>query len=167
MSSTGIKYFHDTNTKVPISPSQALILAAWFGMLTGIGEVILLGIKKYMMHRFILLGTQVIWMNPLADIGIFLLLTLPLAVINWMKPGTVSLRALIILLSFLTFLSIALMYTPLHRVAAVVLSLGLAVQSSRIIGKFERLFMRLVNLSFGWMVVGLGLVAFGMVFLKP
>lgn len=167
MSATRLKTINPTHTKLLISPSQTLILAAWFGMLTGLGELILLGIKKFMMNQFILLGPQVIWMNPLADIGIFLLMTLPLVIINWRKPGVVSLRTILILLSFLTFLSFTLMYTPLHRMAVVVLSLGLAVQTSRIIGKFAGSFLRLVNQSFGWMVAGLGLVAFGMVLLKP
>lgn len=155
------------NSRTTIGTTQIFILAAWFGALTGIGEVFLLGIKKYLLHQFVLLGPQVLWMSPLADMMIFVLLVSPLAAVNWRKWGTISLQMILILLSSLTFLSFTLMYTPLHRGAALVLSLGLAIQTSWIIGKFKGAFLRLVNRSYTWMMAGLGLIAFGMVLLKP
>ena len=54
-------------------PVNYLLLASWFGFLTGLVEVLLLGIKKFYLGQFIKFGPDVIWMTPVADAALFLI----------------------------------------------------------------------------------------------
>src|SRR5262245_56935669 len=129
---------------------ELLILVIWFGLLTGFSEVFLLGVKKFFLGQFIRFGLDVVWMAPLADALLFLLLGLVLWLIAARWPNLVSLRLVTGIFAFLGFLSLLFMYYPLAVYAKILLAAGLAIQASRFAEARADAFQRLARRSVGW-----------------
>lgn len=130
-------------TRLLDRPAGILRLAATFGLAAGVGEVLLFGAQRYILHRFIFIGWDVVWMAPLAEMIVFLgvaavLLALRTAGLRWL-----TWKAMAGAFAFLFFLAQLLMYTPLYQPAAVFLALGLAVQFTRMAAKRPGLLLRL------------------------
>lgn len=138
-----------------------LLLAVWFGLLTGFGELGLLAAKKFVMHRFISLSRDVLWMAPVADVALFAIPGLILAAIAAWRPGLVPLRIALFIYAFLGFLSGLLMYPPLHKAAALLLAGGLAVQTARLLAARPRGLHAVVRRSMPWMVTLVAVLALG------
>jgi arylsulfatase A-like enzyme len=129
-----------------------LLLAVWFGLLTGFGEVSLLSIKKFLLHQHIRFGPHIAWMTPLADLLLFSVIGLIIFGIAWRWPRRVSLRGATLVFAFFGFLSLLLMYVPMHMLARVLLALGLGVQAARLTAAHAVGFDRLVRRTAGWML---------------
>src|SRR6478735_4278691 len=110
-----------------------VVFAVWFGLVTGFGEVILLGLKKFYLGRPIWFGPDIVWMAPLADAILFAACGAVLALLVARRPQSTSSWIAALVLSFLMFLSWLLMYYPIHLIAKLVLAAGLAMQSARVI----------------------------------
>jgi len=137
-----------------------VLIAAWFGLATGFGEVLSLGVRKFGFDRMLFLGRDIVWMAPLADLILFLALGLGLSIAGRLWPRLVSIRLAVGVLAFVGFLSLTLTYPRLHRVAQLVLATGLAVQCAYLIGAREPAFKRMVRRTAGWMgALLLGLMA--------
>jgi hypothetical protein len=65
-------------------------LGLWFGLVTGFGEVTLLGLRRYVLHRFLFLGQDSAWMVPVADGLCFLVVGLLLALGHRLWPTRVT-----------------------------------------------------------------------------
>jgi arylsulfatase A-like enzyme len=124
-----------------------LLTAGWFGIVTGFAEVVLLGVKKFWMGQFIRFGQTVMWLAPLADVALFLGVAVILLLMAKRWPQMLSVRIVTLTFSFLSFLSLLLMYYPLHFVAKALLAAGLAVQSARMAGRWPDRFRRLMRWS--------------------
>lgn len=130
---------------------QVLLLSAWFGLVTGFGELLLLGVKKFVLGKILLLGPQSIWMAPLANVLLLLLPGLVLAFLASHSPNPMPLAAPILILASLSFLNLLLIYSLINLWAAALLAAGLAVQLSRLVSVRQGAFMSLVNRSMGWL----------------
>src|SRR5262249_41075253 len=81
-----------------------------------------------------------IWMAPLADLILFSMIGLLLALISRRWPRVVSPRNTVLLFAFLTLWGWLLILAWLHRFAALLLSLGLAIQTTRLLApRFDAL----------------------------
>ena len=127
-----------------------LATAAWFGLLTGLAELVILVVRHHLESSTVLgtlqMNRHFPWMVPLAHLGIFLACGLPLALAARPLRGE-SLRWAIWSLAALALTSLMLMIQGLHPAASVVLSLGLARPISRRIADRARPFARLVRWS--------------------
>lgn len=115
----------------PLAPGALLRLAAWIGGVAGCGEVLLQLAVRFGWHRFNFTGRDLAWLTPAAYTLLFLafgalLLLLGRAWPRLRRPGVV-----VGALSFPAAASLAFMYPPLHKGAALLLALGLAVQAGR------------------------------------
>jgi arylsulfatase A-like enzyme len=110
---------------------HVLKLACWFGLLTGIGDVALLGIKKFYLGRVIRFGLDVVWMAPLADTILFVICGSILLGMGRLWPRRISPRLVVFVFVFLTLMSWLLVYYPLHVYAKLLLAAGAATQASR------------------------------------
>ena len=84
-------------------PVNYLLLALWFGLITGLVEVLLLGIKKFYLGQVIKFGPDVIWMTPLADAVLFLIPASVLMLLAWRWPKLGSRRSGSLFLPFSAF----------------------------------------------------------------
>jgi len=128
-------------------PTRLLILAVWFGLLTGLAEVCALAIKRFVLRRTVALSWKVVWMGPLANVILFTLVGLILFLVARRWSKIVSLRVAIFVFAFLGYLSLLVMIPRLHLSALLVLAAGLAMQTARIVGAHPAQFHALAGRS--------------------
>jgi arylsulfatase A-like enzyme len=123
-----------TGSEDPFSPRAGLLLAAWFGLVTGLLELGLLVARKHLYSSAALGNLQMNrhypWMIPVANLMIFGACGLILAMAGRVRPRLVS-RMAGPFFVFLSLLTLSLAVRRVHPVACVVLSLGLTSRLSR------------------------------------
>jgi arylsulfatase A-like enzyme len=138
--------------------SRILLMAVWFGLLAGLGEVSMFVIKKYFVPQltptgpFTYLSRHFTWMIPLAEVIVYAVPAIILSVIAWRWPRLVSVRVTAFVFSFLGFLSLLLLVVWFNKYARLALAAGLAVQASRLIAAHSNVFYRLVRRTIIWLV---------------
>lgn len=110
--------------------SFIILLALGIGVTTGLGEVGLFWAQIYILKRFVFVGRDIVWMAPLAEAIVFLAIGSLLVLLSrfWKAITWVNVLGV---LGFFAFLALLYMYTPIHKGAALLLALGLAVQLTR------------------------------------
>lgn len=124
-----------------------LRLAAWAGIVTGLGEAALFGIRRLLLGRLVFLPSDVVWMAPLADLVTFLLLGAVLALAGRVTRGRIGLSFTFGCLTALGTFTLSLQYGPLARIAAAVLAAGVGVQAARMARRWPGALERLVRRS--------------------
>jgi len=147
------------------SPGAATVLtvAAWLGLLTGFGEVVLLGIRRYVLHRFLFVGQEIVWAVPVADAVLFVILAGFFLILHRVAPARIRLVHLVGFLTAVGCFAWFLHYGPLHRVAALLLALGAGVQVGRMWNRASSrplvLVSRTMPILLGLVILGAGAMA--------
>jgi arylsulfatase A-like enzyme len=128
-----------------VRAARLLLMAVWFGLLAGLLEASHLTVRIFFLHQIIGLSRHIVWMAPLADAFLFAVVGLFLFPIAWRWPKLISLRVSVFIFAFLSFLSLLISYPLFHRYAVLLLALGLAVQTARLISRRADKFQRLVQ----------------------
>ena len=141
--------------------TAVLLIAAWAGLLTGLGEGCLRTAAKYVLHRTVWLDPHVVWMAPVADLLVFSVAGLLLYAAGARWPGVRRLSVVAGAAAGLGVLALLLNYPRLHPGAAVLLAAGLAVLPARLVDRHAHAFRRLVRRTVGSMgalvaVLGVG-----------
>jgi arylsulfatase A-like enzyme len=131
-------------------PAGILLLAAWFGLLTGWGQALVFLVRKEVQRWLIGMGLDYGWMIPLANLVSFLLLGLALALLHKRWPRLVSLPTATFLLAWLAILGLLLLVPRISPLALLVLAAGIAAQLTRLASRHNRAFSTLVRFSVGW-----------------
>jgi arylsulfatase A-like enzyme len=131
-------------TRAHEAPLATLRLALWFGLLAGLGEVALLSVRKYFLHRFIGVSKEAVWMAPLADGVLFVLVGILLIGLRAVLPSRVRLPPVLIFAALAAF-TLLLMYKPLYRPAAALLALGLGTVALRMARRWTPAFDKVVR----------------------
>jgi arylsulfatase A-like enzyme len=132
---------------------EPLTFALWTGLLAGFAEAILLGIQKIGFHRVVFLGADALWMPAIADACFFAIPGGVLGLIAWHRGAPLPRPLTFGVFTFLFLQSCLFMYTPLHKGAAMLLALGVAVQASRILGSRLDGIHRLARKTLPWLAV--------------
>src|SRR5215510_311422 len=103
----------------PFRDLPSIHLAAWFGLLTGFSEVICLGVRKFLLRQPIYFGLHIVWMSPLANLCLFMLLGLLLGSLR-----VTSLRVKASVMAFFGLLGCALVFEEVKVYAGVSLAAG-------------------------------------------
>src|SRR4030095_264806 len=148
---------HSDSRSTP-GPLTVLLVAAWLGLLTGFGEVALLGIRRYVLHRFLFVGQDIVWAVPVADAVLFVVLAVVFLILRRIAPARIRLGHLVGLLTAVGCFAWFLHYGPLHRVAALLLAVGAGVQVARM---WNRAASRPLTLVRSTMPILLGLAILG------
>ncbi|MGE0128722.1 MAG: sulfatase-like hydrolase/transferase [Blastocatellales bacterium] len=114
-----------------LPPAVLLLLAALFGVFTGLIESALLGVQKLISARALLLGPRVIWMVPVADLLLFAAVGLLALGVSWRLRGLRSARMAMIVFGFLASLSWLLIFPRIQWYASVLLAIGAAGHAGR------------------------------------
>lgn len=128
------------------SAADIVTMALWFGMLSGFVEVAarLIG-QKQLLDLWLYFGPQYLWMAPLTGAVVFAVAALLLLLASRRWPRLASFRAAVITFTLVAAFSLMLLYPKLHKLAALVLAAGIAVQASRILARRARSFRALVQ----------------------
>jgi len=148
MEGAGIKVSSQTTAAPEITPRGVfqrprvtilLLVAAWFGILAGLIEGCgLLGFQKINWARWgmeIHVSWQILWISPLVDLILFLLVALVISVAGRLWPRLPVFRATIFALISLTLYDWLLVPNRLYHIACLLFAAGVAtVLSGRIAG---------------------------------
>ncbi|MGH7551526.1 MAG: sulfatase-like hydrolase/transferase, partial [Longimicrobiales bacterium] len=129
---------------------RVVVLALWFGLATGLVEVVLVAIRKFALHRLVRLSPHVVWMAPAADIALFIVAALLLIAVGRFRPRLLALRPASTVFAALSFFTISLHYGPIAMYARIILAAGLGVQAGYFIGKYPDRFTRFLTWTVGW-----------------
>jgi arylsulfatase A-like enzyme len=138
-------------------PLATLRLALWFGLLAGVGEVVLLAARKYVLHRLILVSREAVWMAPLADTFLFVLAGVLLVGLRAVLPYRLRPPPVLVFAALAVF-TLLLMYQPLYRPAAALLALGVGTVAYRLARRWADAFDTWIRRTFPIMVVAILLV---------
>lgn len=117
----------------PLPLRTVVQLGVCAGVLTSVGELGYLALRKYVRHSFLFLSVDVLWMKPAAELIVFVACGLSLVAIGRALRREVSIVSVVRVYVFLGTLGLLVLYRPLHRGAAVVLAAGLGVQAGRLL----------------------------------
>ncbi len=128
---------------------EILTLGVFFGLVTGWLEVGLRAVQRFALDVRLFLSPDVVWMAPLADLALFVVMAgiLALAGRALARARSVSPAAWAAIvfgtLLFLVPLGPLLSTTRLHKLAGVLLALGVAVQGGRVLARRAPAVLRL------------------------
>lgn len=125
-------------------PTDVLLLAAWFMLLTCLGEIGLQIFRKIVLHSNFYLRAHVVWMILLAELLVFAVPTAALLLVAWRRR--LSLQTATVCLSIVSF--VCLMFYAhyrLHPYALTALAIGFAVQASRFLASRREAYLQLVS----------------------
>jgi arylsulfatase A-like enzyme len=128
--------------RVRQKPLQFLLLGMWFGLLTGLLETAVFGMRRFLFGLNLGYSRDVFWMAPLAELLFFGILGVVFSLIAWCRPRLVPVRLGVFVFLFLGFFSVLFMFSPqLHKYAGMLLAAGLATVISHFlapwVGKFD------------------------------
>ena len=145
-------------TTEPARPGQILKYAVWFGLATGLIDAILVGVKRFYLGRMVRVGPDIAWLAPVATVLAFVIFAFALIAAGRIVRRLSDVRVSPLVFGFLAALSLLFQYYPLHVYATVVLSLGIAVQLARSVGRRQG-FERFVTRSLVVLVMATGALA--------
>lgn len=137
----------------------SLLIAIWFGLLTGLLEVVLRTVQGFYVSRTREVSHDFIWMCPLANAGILFLLGLVIFFVSRFWPKLNLLRLTIFLSALWGFMDLIILYPKIHHYAALLLAAGLATQTLRLISPHMLSFQKLVRRTLPWMGLLVGMLA--------
>ena len=121
-------------TAIPRRHWLLLLLAVWFGLVTGFVEVTYREVDLLLGRVCFLFKTpDHIWVTPLAEAAFFLVPGLILLLLSRLTCGRDWIAVGIFTYSSLFFASMALMVGGLHWLAVLILVVGLAMQTTRLL----------------------------------
>ena len=127
----------------PFAARDAFAVSAWFGLVTGIGEVLMLAGIKLSTGRFVFVSQDTLWMAPLAYSAIALLVPgLLLAAVVPRLPDRLQWRIAVGLPGTLAGLLLLLMLPGFAPRGALLLALGVGIALGRFSGDRWRLIVR-------------------------
>ena len=127
---------NDHQAVLPTAPGarrDLLLLALWFGFVTGYGEVALHLAKKYLLGHIVFLSQHYLWMTPLTDVIIFSLVGGILAIIASLAPKQKLGKPAVFIYIFLALATLYLNIPKIHWLAFLVMAAGLSYQGMIII----------------------------------
>src|SRR5262245_18617241 len=130
----------------PFRDLLSLHLAAWFGLLTGFSEVICLGVRKFLLRQPIYFGLHIVWMSPLANLCLFMLLGLLLGSLR-----VTSLRVKASVMAFFGLLGCALVFEGVKFYAGALFAAGVAWRAGYLAAARAQWFDAFARRSARWM----------------
>ncbi|MFN2433490.1 MAG: sulfatase-like hydrolase/transferase, partial [Gemmatimonadota bacterium] len=121
---------------------QILLLAIWFGLVTGWTEVLIQGGRKLLFGEVLRLSRDFPWMTPLANLLLFTALGMGLACLAVLRPRLATFRNVAAVLAFAGCLALLLLSVRVHSIALLLLAAGFAIQISRLLSRHPEAILR-------------------------
>jgi arylsulfatase A-like enzyme len=138
-----------------------ILFAFWFGLATGLVEVGIVTLEKLYLYPMMRLSRDFVWMAPVAEVSLLLLVTLPLILVGRLWRKLDLLPIVLFICSLLAFLNLLMLVPRLHHLAALLLAAGLAVQVARYSTARAAAFRAVVKRTLFWMIGIVFLLAVG------
>jgi arylsulfatase A-like enzyme len=132
---------------------------------TALAELIVTAQRKFLQHEIIGTGWHITWMTPLSYLLVLVPVGIALTVGMRVFPRLVGRRVAIFVVTLASAFSFFFLFFPaLHRIAIVLLALGVAVQTTRVLGSHVPAFCQMAPRLVRWGFIataGLGLGSTG------
>jgi arylsulfatase A-like enzyme len=129
------------STQVRASAGLVLMIATWFGILTGLleglGLLLFQRINWKQWGRIMHLSKEILWVSPTVDLILFLLVALVVWLVSRLFKTLPAIRVLVFLLSFLAAHDWLTLTGRLYPRACLLLALGIAAAFVRWVGTHE------------------------------
>ena len=140
---------------------EVVLIAVWFGLLTGVIQVLIEGITRHGFDRFTWSSRDVIWMAPTGHAILFPLLGVPLVLLAFFFPKQLPFGWVVGSFAFLGAYSLLLPYLQIARYAIVLIGLGIGVRTGQLMGReparwSPRLHRMGIALLLGVVLLGVG-----------
>jgi arylsulfatase A-like enzyme len=155
---------NDAMTQRSAQPYQVVIAGVWFGLLTGLIEVALLGIKTFYLGALVRVGGDVVWMAPLVDLSLFVAVAIVLVLIGRAFPAVRRPRVTFTVFAALSAFAVVLHYSQFVLVTKALIASGIGVQAARLVAPRAARFAALTRQTLPWaaaLVVVLGAGLYG------
>jgi arylsulfatase A-like enzyme len=138
---------------VPSQPSQPentvvinpLVLGTWFALLAGFADFLLYAATTVLLHRYSYLTPHIVWLSPLSNVLLFALPGIILWALTRWRPASYWLFTSVVVFVFLAGWGLSTYATHVHPAAALLLTLGIAVQTARVITAHSRGTLKLIR----------------------
>lgn len=133
-----LRFVTESQDKIQLN---IIVIAAWFGLVTGLVEGVLYLVFKRVGWQIgkMSVSQEIVWIAPLFDLILFSVIGLGLVALSFILSRRIAMLLTVFLfstLAFLDWITLALL-DRIHIAAIIFLSLGLAVQTTRIFLKRE------------------------------
>ena len=126
---------------------RLILLAAWFALLTALGELAVRAVEAFALGRYLYLARQILWMTPLADLVVFGAVALVLGLFSLAWRPAAGIRVAATMMGGVAAMSALSLQPWMAWWAMLPLAGGIAFQVGRIAGEHEAAAMRLVRRS--------------------
>lgn len=130
-------------TRQPPQTGWVFFWGVWFGLVTGLGEVVIAGWKKCILGEPFPCDWNILWMVPLVDVILFSPAAVFLCILGRWRPMVFTSRLAVGAFGFLAFY-ILLLDRPIYSITKPILAAGLACAFCRLIGRFSDGFNRFI-----------------------
>jgi arylsulfatase A-like enzyme len=137
------------------------LVATWSALLTGCAELVIRGVEKFVLGRYIYMSRDIFWMTPSADLLLFGAVALVLAVLSLAAPRLASFRVAGGVFAFLGALSILAMQPWIAWWAMLALATGVAYQAGSLAAAREARARRIMRLSLPVLAVTVAVLGVG------
>jgi hypothetical protein len=141
----------------PGKPAFVLIEAAWFGLIFGFAESLILAIFIYGRGKLIYRPEEFVWMIPMIDMILMTTIGLFIMVGSLFWKKLLDQRIVVTLFSALGGISLYYIKPKISVVAAIILVLGISVNLGILANKHFIWFSKVILTSFPWLFIILGI----------
>jgi arylsulfatase A-like enzyme len=140
-------------------------IAAWFGIVAGLGEgcglLLFQRINWRQWARVMHVSKEILWISPVVDLCFFLLIAIMVALVSRVVRRVPAVRVLVFLLVFLTAYDWLMLTGHFYRRAALLFALGVTVAFGRWFGRHASATVITWTRSAPWLFSVLALVTIG------
>jgi arylsulfatase A-like enzyme len=133
-----------------VETASIFYAAAFFGLIAGFGEIGVFAFEKFVLHHYIHANPDVIWMAPLVDVVVFALGALLFALVAARWPRITPHWLPVFSFAFACYVCLLVMATWLQWIPMLILAIGLAAETSRLIEAHPAGFSALLRHALGW-----------------
>ena len=138
-----------------------LRLAATMGLLTAVGELAMRAVQKLVLHRYIYLSRDIVWLTPLADLFLFGTIAVVLVLLSLALPRAASFGVALRVFVMLGVMSILTMQPWMTWWAMLIVAAGVAAMVGRLAQSYVQLVLRVVRVALPVLAIGFLLLGAG------
>ncbi len=152
-----------TPSTQPSGPLDQLRLAGWFGLAAGYLDVLATQGRRLFVEPIVFVGRHQLWTAPVADLALFTCIGFGfLIALRLIRHPAVRAVPVWTYLT-LSMLGPLYLFPSIHRLAALLLAMGVGIQGARWASANEAAFRRLVRRTFPWLAGATTALMAGMV----
>src|SRR5688572_4811968 len=129
---------HPTPGRIAMTGAEVLVLGTWFALIAGLSDAFLFFVTSVLLGRYNYLYPDLVWISPVSNIILFALPGVILWALARWRPAPYWRFVTVGVFAFLTGWGLTGYATRLHPAAAVILVLGIALQTARVIAAHPR-----------------------------